>query len=145
MQSYTDLSFADQIKDGDELRNINCYEYLKNITKNISEHAEVAPLVKLRNFFIENPNYQTNYAYGNLYTDFLLDYEEHLNDLEKYRKNIIATIKKSKALIEQQLKNVANATKESENKIIQQSIEASEQKIKKDIQELHSIDAIINC
>lgn len=77
-----DLAYASQIKDGDELHNINSYEYLKNIASAIPEQSQIPVLISLRRYFQKNPDYKPRTAYGNHYSRFLLKME---NDIEKIR------------------------------------------------------------
>lgn len=64
----------ENIRDGDELININSFEYLANIAKNISKELQDKEPVFKR--VVElcggDTNYDTNIAYGDLYTQFQL-------------------------------------------------------------------------
>jgi hypothetical protein len=80
-----DLDGAKDIRDGDELHNLNCYEYLKNIADVIPAATTANPLASLRNFFNKYPHYRPRVAYGNLYTNFLLKLEKNIENLQQER------------------------------------------------------------
>lgn len=77
---------ANLISNGDMLRNINSYEYLSNIARQI---PEVWPnhnndcLAELKKFFQRYPNYIEQYAYGDMYTNFLLNLESTLTSIQE--------------------------------------------------------------
>ena len=76
----TGLPLPHEISNGNVLRNINSYEYLGHIAQNITkELADKIPSFKeLYNLYQTNPAYDPKYAYGNLYTQFLLDCERNI-------------------------------------------------------------------
>lgn len=78
-----DLSYAPQISGGDELRNINCYEYLLYIAGKIQkDHPDMLVAFRgLFEFFSENPSYRSDMAYGDLYTLVLEVLEIELDKL----------------------------------------------------------------
>lgn len=96
---------AIHIRGGDELRNINSYEYLLNVymalqgilrdspfTKDkdplkIRLPKEFFPLNKIYELFSEFHAYNPRYAYGDLYTRFILDLEDNLANIKKYIEN----------------------------------------------------------
>ncbi|GEM_PF-1439701 len=78
-----------QIKDGAELRNINSFEYLKEIAKNITPDVlSLYPnLAELRAvFFDENSNekdYDGKFDYGALYTSFLAELQQQITNISR--------------------------------------------------------------
>lgn len=118
------LPNTSDIKSGDELRNVNCYEYLLyivTIARLIKElpYTECEPLLKLIKAYDENNNnYNPNTAYGDLYTDFILTFESYL---EKYK------LKDNIYGIPQTLDPVVEMIYENEN----MALERSEEKIDK--------------
>ena len=75
------LPVPEQISNGNILRNINSYEYLGYIALNITkELMEFIPsFFEMFNLYQKHPAYLPEYAYGNLYTKFLLDCEKHIS------------------------------------------------------------------
>jgi hypothetical protein len=90
MQYLLDPANAEQICDGDELRNINSYEYLKILIDKVNEDnwdlptfLEQMPSVKeLLSTF--NQTFNPRYPYGDLYTKFILAFE---NEIENRKAN----------------------------------------------------------
>lgn len=78
--SPTGLPLPHEITNGNVLRNINSYEYLGHIAQNITkELADKIPSFKeMYNLYQSHAAYDPEYAYGNLYTRFLLDCERNI-------------------------------------------------------------------
>lgn len=84
---WLDLTNADLIPSGDQLRNINCFEYLNNIASALfldcdtdyPETPAFLPLRILKRFYNENSSYNTQYPFGDLYTDFLYSLEKNID------------------------------------------------------------------
>lgn len=75
-----DLTNASTIKDGDALRNINCYEYLKYIAARIPDkfhdyNQRFNVLIQLKHLFSTHDAYDPTIAYGDIYTNFLIELE----------------------------------------------------------------------
>lgn len=93
---FLDLEYADRIASGDELRNINSYEYLAYIFNNITFPDNLPPefkfLINIRNRFYDTETktsigYKPKTAYGDIYTNFLLELE---NSIEQYTQSGIS-------------------------------------------------------
>jgi len=73
--STREIPSADQIRDGEELRNINSFEYLANIAPYIPESlidgGQDAIFFLVKDICGEGQSYQKDFPYGNLYTAFL--------------------------------------------------------------------------
>lgn len=99
----TQVDQAMHIKDGDELRNINSFEYLKQVAANIPDSLTgIDSLTYLRDFFKTNTNYLPNYPYGDMYTNFLLSLESDVRQLDVKRDDIKAEIVKIQGQIQAQ-------------------------------------------
>ncbi len=109
------LDYATGINGGDSLRNINSYEYLREINNAISrirtEYGSLAnarkipkeflPFARLSHLFNKDPNYDPEHAYGNEYTQFILDMEKnigkikaHVKELEEENNRLTDSVKK---------------------------------------------------
>ena len=75
---------AAQIKDGDELRNVNSYDYLTHIAEVMPSYlAEKSDVFKrVMDLCGKDTLYDPKVAYGDLYTKFLLELEDKINDIE---------------------------------------------------------------
>lgn len=87
---YLSPGYAPNIKNSDELRNINCFEYLRNIYLalpiNYDDNAKdgYAAFGMLKEWFNVNPAYDPKQPYGDLYTQFIqLLSDEIQDDLSK--------------------------------------------------------------
>lgn len=93
---------AKEIRGGDELRNINSYEYLLRIfqalenvvrdtlhqdPRSVSLPKGFFPLDQIYELFKEYSDYNPGYAYGDLYTRFILDLEDNLEKIKEYVTN----------------------------------------------------------
>lgn len=88
-----------RIKNGDELRNINSFEYLAYLAEKIPPELQTNPIfTKVMQLCGPHADYNRNVAYGDLYTKFLLDLERV--DLDALRQTHIHTIKLSAARFE---------------------------------------------
>lgn len=91
IRSPLDLESAKDIKDGDELRNLNSYEYLRNIYDEMNKIVreslnqdfikDLPPLSELFKHFKDHPEYDGSIAYGDMYTQFLLNLEDNKDAL----------------------------------------------------------------
>ncbi len=79
-KKLTGIPAIKQIRDGDELRNINSYEYLRNFISALSEAKEEFTNNEYRAMKITleviSKKYDPTYNYGDLYTSFLLKLEK---------------------------------------------------------------------
>ena len=85
---------AESIPNGNQLRNINCHEYLKYLVDVISfDPKETLPsIVMLRKFKEEDYAFESAKAYGNLYTDFFNQLEKDIEQAVEGRALLLAKI-----------------------------------------------------
>jgi len=142
----TQVDHAIHIKDGDELRNINSFEYLKKIAENIPETLTgINSLSYLRTFFAANPNYIPNYPYGDMYTKVLLDLESDIQTLDDKRKEIEGKIKLQIEQIKTFTENMDSPLAEKYQKsLFKQTIKGLNEDNAKLENMLLSMDTIIN-
>lgn len=96
-QYATGIPYADKIKSDDELRNINSFEYLRQIAVNIPTSLSELPGFKE---VVENCGKKKQYysatPYGNYYTNFLLAFSQFIreHDVELFGKDVAAQDRK---------------------------------------------------
>lgn len=130
------LDYAPDIRDGDELHNLNCYEYLKNIVSVIPEDTTVKTLSSLRSYFKKHPDYRSRIAYGNLYTRFLLKLESNSEQLRLEIDKLQADLALAKARLEN-MESLGAGYKDSQaGRLFVRSNQESIQKYQAKIQQL---------
>lgn len=77
------LSYAGDIEDSDELRNLNCWEYLRILAVVVPDRelpidSKYDFLRELSNYFSDHPAYDSQTPYGDMYTSFLSRLEDVL-------------------------------------------------------------------
>ncbi len=78
---------ANRVNSGAELKNINCFEYLQAIARELPTVAEAtelaSPLQRVRQYCGRHVAYDAKQDYGKLYTQFLLHMEENVVTYQK--------------------------------------------------------------
>ena len=138
-RDLVDIANASFIKDGDELRNINSYEYLKVIAEHIPDDLPNDPFIftflkKFKKEFVRpKDHYRKNFAYGDLYTQFILTMEDHIEDYLKTLNSTDDKINQDKTrvkVIEENLENISANQKLTEQARKQKINELENAKIK---------------
>lgn len=69
------------IENGDQLRNVNSYEYLYHLAKYIPDELNTIPIFyDVHHLYLDSKKYDANIAYGDLYTKFQLALQRYISD-----------------------------------------------------------------
>lgn len=122
--NYLDLGYAHLIESDVMLRNINSYEYLYLIYKNIDKTDSptlLNGLKKLKDHFKDNSEYNSEFKYGNFYTEILKDIEIEIigifNLIDKFNNFLPKASQEDKARYTNQLEEIKSRLTNNTNAI----------------------------
>jgi hypothetical protein len=141
-KDITGIPLSSDIKNGDELRNINSYEYLRYIAYAFPENLISTNTVFRKIAHLTSYNY-SNASFGNLYTQFLTEVERLIEsgELDNHRQQLAKAIRAYENEIEA-LKTTLK--KYPRNQALKRALKAKQRMLAKNIKELELYDELID-